>query len=531
MVIFLRFQLASLMGLIFSISLLGGCSTPIVKATDATSPNQYVGWIPDSYKTKAADGLPKLKEQWWLDFNDSELNRLVDQALTNNYDLRIAIARVSQSRAQADAVRSTLFPTIDLVTGYSVQAPQYGVGSATNMSQWNALSSYQVGVQANYEVDIWGKKGFNTDSAMSQAMASEYNREAIALSLIGDVITNYFLYLSLNEQVTVGERNLKEIYKISQGIQRRVNMGDATLIDLSQQSVMQNNTEGIVISQRLQRDNAFNRLAALLGLTPSLLVVKTQSLEEVTPAIVSPGLPSDLLCRRPDIRRAEAMFKGSQSDLYAARANILPSFVLSGGGGYGSTALSALTAPQSLFYNFTANLIAHLFDGGRRDAEERVADAKNVEMLESYASTVIAALRDVESALSAVELSKESYLTLNQARIQAQGLSKMSSRVVEMGGMDYVQLYEIQRIVFNAENAAINARYDQLRSSVDLFKALGGGMKLEKDPCLGGGNLPPPTTAWIGEVKLLEASAKELPPQPNNQKILLNNSALPNVAQ
>lgn len=525
MAIFLRVYVATWVSVILGIGLLGGCAAPLVKETDAKSPNQYIAWIPDFFKTKAPVGLPKLKEQWWLDFNDEELNRLVDQALTNNYDLRIAIARVSQSRAQADVVRSTLFPTVDLVTGYSVQAPQYGVGSAANMSQWNSLSSYQVGVQTNYEVDIWGKKGFNTDSAMSQAMASEYNREAIALSLIGDVITNYFLYLSLNEQVIVGDRNLKEIYKISKGIERRVNLGDATLIDQSQQLVMQNNTEGIVISQKLQRDNAYNRLAALLGITPSLLKVKTRSVEEITPALVAPGLPSDLLCRRPDIRRAEAMFKGSQSDLYAARANILPSFVLSGGGGYGSTALSAITAPQSLFYNFTANLIGHLFDGGRRDAEERVADAKNVEMLESYASTVVAALRDVESALSAVELSKESYVTLNQARVQAQGLSTMSARVVEMGGMDYVQLYEIQRIVFNAESAAINARFEQLRSSVDLYKSLGGGMKLEKDPCLGGGNLPPPTTAWIGEVDTLEASAKNGPVK-NIQVAPVNQTAL-----
>lgn len=487
-----------------SLGLLGACSTPIVKETDATAPKKYISWIPDLFKTKATPGLPKLKEQWWHDFQDEELNRLVDQALTNNFDLRIAIARVAQSRAQVDVVRSTLYPTVDVVTGYTLQAPSSGVGSPQNMSQWNSSSSYQVGVQVNYEVDIWGKKGFNTDSAMAQAMASEYNREAIALSLVGDVITNYFLYQSLSEQIAVGERNLAEIRKISRGIERRVELGDSTLIDLSQQLVMQQNTEGVVVSQRLQRENAFNRLATLLGVTPTLLQVKGRAVEAIRPALVAVGMPSDLLCRRPDIRRAEAMFRGSQADLYAARANILPSFILSGGGGYGSTALTALTAPQSLFYNFTANLIGRAFDGGRRDAEERVADAKNVEMLENYAGTVIAALRDVESALAAVELSKQSYTVLNQARLQAQRLSKMSDRVVEMGGMDYVQLYEIQRIVFTAENAAVNARFEQLRSSVDLFKALGGGMKLDKDPCLGGGKLPPPTTQWVEQTKALE---------------------------
>ena len=477
--------------------MLSGCTAPIVKTTDAPAGDEYVTWLPKYFKTATNERLPPPTELWWKEFGSDELNEFVDIAIANNFDLRVAIARVTQARAQVDVVNAALFPVLDLVPAYAIQAPSAGIGSAGLTTQWQSRSSYQLGALASYEVDIWGKKGFNTQSAISQALASEFSRDAIALSLVGDVATNYFQVLSLNERIVVGERNLIEIRKISKGLKRRLDMGDSTLIDLSQQLILQNNTEALVISQKLQRDDAINRLATLMGRTPSSIKVKMETLESLNVALVQPGLPSELLCRRPDIRRAEAMLESSQADLYSARANILPSFALTGGGGYGSFALSTITSPQSFFYNFGASIVAHVFDGGKRRAEERVADAKNVEMLETYAATVLAALRDVESSLSGIHYTAEGYGYSNQARLQAQKLATMSARVVELGGMDYVQLYEIQRSVFTAEDAAINAKFDQLRASVSLFKAIGGGMTYKGDTCKGGGKLPPADPMWV----------------------------------
>jgi outer membrane protein TolC len=207
-------------------------------------------------------------------------------------------------------------------------------------------------------------------------------------------------------------------------------------------------------------------------------------------------MPSDLLCRRPDIRKAEAMLESAQLDLYAARANLLPSFMLTSGAGFGSFLLSTLTMPQSLYYNLTSNLMQNIFDGGKRESQIQLASAKNVEMLESYANTVLSSLREVEDSLSGIQLTARAYADLSISRDKAQRLTVMSQRVVEMGGMDFVQLYEIQRTVFNSEDAAIQARFDQLRASVDLFKAIGGGTKLENDPCLGGSKLPAADARW-----------------------------------
>jgi outer membrane protein TolC len=235
---------------------------------------------------------------------------------------------------------------------------------------------------------------------------------------------------------------------------------------------------------------------------PFTLKIKGKSLKDIKVPAVEPGLPSDLLCRRPDIRRAEAALEASQADLYSARANLLPSFALTGAGGYGSFLLSTLTMPQSLFYNITSNLIQNVFDGGKRRAEIQVASAKNVELLEAYANAVLGSLRDVEDGLAGVNLTAKQYDALNVSRNRAQLLATMSAKVVERGGMDYVQLYEIQRTVLSAEDSAIGARNDQLAASVSLFKAIGGGTKLQNDPCVGGGKLPAADARWS------EAAAK-----------------------
>ncbi len=490
---------------------LSGCTTPIVKEGDAPDGPEYVRWMPNTFKAPVEQSLPRPTELWWQDFGSDELNSLVDTALTNNYDLKVAIARVAQTRAQADVVKAAESPTIDATGKYGNQAPLPGPGYATSTSQWGTQPLWQAGILANYEVDLWGKKGFNTQSAFSLALASEYNRQAVALSLVGDVATVYFQVVSLDERIGVGERNLEAIRAVGKGMARRVDLGDATIIDLSQQLILQTNTDALVTGLKLQRERAFNRLALLIGRTPSTLKIKGRSVEPLKAPVVAPGLPSDLLCRRPDIRRAEASLESAKADLYSARANLFPSFAITGGAGYGSFLLSQLTMPQSLFYNITSNLVQNIFDGGKRRAEIQVASAKNVELLEAYANTVLAAMRDVEDGLSGVALTAKQYEALNDSRLRAQRLAVMSAKVVERGGMDYVQLYEIQRTVLAAEDSAIAAKNDQLVASVNLYKAIGGGLTLDNNPCFGGGKLPKADARWTENAKEVDSAFDKKP--------------------
>ncbi|CAM3820407.1 efflux transporter outer membrane subunit [Polynucleobacter antarcticus] len=491
---------------------LSACTSPIIKPGDAPPAAEYVRWLPKEFRAPVEASLPRPKELWWRDFESDELNQIVETGITNNYDLRVAVARVAQTRAQAGIVRSAEYPTIDAIGGYSIQAPYPAIGSAPNTAAWSSQGTWQAGALVNYEVNLWGKKGFDTQSAYSQALASEFNRDAVTLTLTGDIVTSYFQVVSLNERITVGQRNLDAIQELTRGLGRRVQLGDATEIDFFQQTILLNNTRAAVVGLQQQRERAFTRLATLVGITPSTLTVKGVSVDKVRVPVVEPGLPSDLLCRRPDIRRAEAMLESAKLDLYSARANLLPNFNLTGGAGFGSFLLSTLTAPQSLYYNITSNLLANIFDAGKRQSQIQLASAKNVEMLESYANTVLSSLREVEDSLSGIQLTARAYSDLSTSRDKAQRLTVMSQRVVLLGGMDFVQLYEIQRTVFNSEDAAIQARFDQLRASVDLFKAIGGGTKLQNDPCLGGTKLPAADARWA---EAASKADKIVGPKPN----------------
>lgn len=513
------------LALLLCASLLSGCSTPIKKDGDAPDGPDYVNWLPKSFSGAGpADQLPRPKERWWQDFGSEELNSLVDIALTNNFELRAAVARVSQTRAQAQVVRAAQSPSLDAVGGYKIQGPAQGVGYAASTDEWGSQPVWQAGLSVSYELDLWGRKGFNTQAAYSTAMASEFNREVVALSLVSDVVTVYFQVMSLTERVSVGERNLETIRTVTRNLERRLDSGDSTLIDVSQQLVLQSNTDAQVTALRLQRERALNRLAFLMGTTPSALRLEGGLVENVKTPVVAAGLPSDLLCRRPDIRRAEAALEAAQADLYAARANLLPSFALSAQGGFGSFLLSSIIAPQSLFYNLSANLVQNIFDGGKRQSEIEVAKSKNFELLEAYANTVLSAMRDVEDGLSGVALTSRQYAALNNARRQARKLAEYSVVVVERGGMDFVQLFQVQGTVIAAEDAAISGRFEQIRASVDLYKAIGGGLRLNANPCLGGGALPKADARWISEA---EKTSPKTMNTPSSKTKRSTQSALP----
>jgi NodT family efflux transporter outer membrane factor (OMF) lipoprotein len=343
---------------------------------------------------------------------------------------------------------------------------------------------YQGGLRVNYEVDLWGKLGFNTESAYQKALVSQYARDSVALILAADVVSTYFSVVSLTERLAVGTRNLNSIIKVRQGIARRVSRGDSTVIDLSQQLILEKNTQANLSLLNGQRVRELNRLAQLQGLVPGTLKVQAASIDAFKRVDLSAGLPSELLCRRPDIKAAEAGLLSAQADLYAARASLLPAFSLSGQGGMGSYYLSTILSPQSFFFNITSNLLQNIFDGGRRDADIRATRARNFELLEAYASTVQAALRDVEDALNGLETTKLRHQALAVSRDQAQQLSANTRKLLEHGVVDFVQLLTIEQTVLASEDAIISARRDQLKAAVDLYKSLGGGAADKQDRCL-----------------------------------------------
>lgn len=487
------------------VTALTGCAAMNPDPEPLPQGQEFVSWVPRNYSTQAfpvieskqgqsepafgkapneQDQLPRPTQTWWFEFGIDELSELVESALANNYDLRVAVARIEQAERQAMIAQASRYPTIDFFSRAEIEAPSGGVGTARSRSEFRSQTTYQLGFRASYEVDLWGRIGFQSESALALARASIFNRQAVALTLTSEVTNTYLQIVSLNERILISEQNREIAQTVADAISKRVEQGDASVLDLQRQQVTIALIQNTQANLRLQRERLMNRLAVFLGKPPSAVTIRNSSLKGVKIPQVSPGLPSEMLCRRPDIRRAEAQLQAASADVNAARANLLPSISLTAEFGQGSLKLSELLQPQSLLYNAAANLVQSVFDFERKENQLATTRARNRELLDTYANTVLAALRDVEDALSGIRLTGMQQQALAEALERNSQLLAMSRRIYERGALDYVSLLDTQRDLFQAQDAEASARFEQLRASVDLFKALGGGVAAENDPCV-----------------------------------------------
>lgn len=466
----------------------------------------YVSWLPrvfqsapppkalDATAAKATDTRPspaiepdrlvRPLQNWWTEFNNSELNALVETALTSNYDLRVAVARIEQAEKQARMADGARAPSVDFFGGIESRAPAAGVGTAASREDWYARRTYQAGLRVNYELDLWGRLGAETRSALELARASVFSREVVALTLVAETVTSYFQYLSLRERIAIAENNRQLAQNVARAVERRLQRGDATLIEQQQQHIAIALIDNNLANLQLQKERTLTRLAVYLGQPPGTIQISGNSLRPTQMPPVAPGLPSELLCRRPDIRRAEAQLASASADVEAARANLLPSVALTGQLGQGSFHLSDLLSPQSLLYSLAGNLTANVFDGERKENRVAQTRARNRELLEQYASTVLAALRDVEDALAGIRLTQQQQQALTEALGRNNRLLELSQQIYKTGALDYISLLDLQRNVHLAQDAEASARFEHARATIDLFKALGGGFApSQADPC------------------------------------------------
>lgn len=495
-----RLALISVLGL--SLSACTSLSTDPAKLPES---QDFVAWMPRSYsntpfpaiqskasspvadpksQVKESDRLPRPTQTWWLEFGSEELGDLVETALANNYDLRVAVARIEQAERQALIANSARYPEINFFVTRGMEGPAGGLGTATSRDTYQHKNEYSFGFRASYEVDLWGKIGYQADAALAQARASVFNRQAVALTLASEVTTAYLQILSLNERLDISEKNIEIANQVADALLKRVEQGDSTVIDLQRQQVTIALLQNVQANLKLQRERLINRLAVLLGRPPSTVKIQSKDLSGVKIPRVTPGLPSELLCRRPDIRRAEAQLAAASADVNAARANLLPSMTLTGSFGQGSQQLSDLLKPQSLLYNAAANLIQNIFDAGKRENQLASARARNRELLDTYANTVLAALRDVEDALAGIRLTEMQQTALAEVLSRNNRLLDLSRTIFDRGALEYIAFLDTQRDVFQAQDSEANARFEQARAAVDLFKALGGGLAPENDPCV-----------------------------------------------
>jgi NodT family efflux transporter outer membrane factor (OMF) lipoprotein len=447
--------------LVLLVWLLGACA-------HEDGPGLSAGDTPGAWEaTVAPEAQVWPSADWWRGFGSEELNGLIVAAQANNLDLAAAATRVLQADAQARGVGAALLPSVSLGAGVSRAGPIDG--------STPARSSFSLDLGASYEVDFWGRNASRLSAADFSALASRYDRETVALTVSSSVATSYLQILSIRDRIAIANKSLEAARGVLKITEARVSAGVAVPLELAQQRSNVAGQEAAIPGLQQDERAARAALALLVGVPMQGFDVKGVTVAGLRAPRVAAGLPSGLLARRPDVRQAEALLRGGDANIDAARAAFFPTISLSGSLGASSASLSTLLSGGNIGYAIGASLLQVIFDGGKLAADEDAAVARRQELLLGYRRTVISAFSDVDVALGLV-MSIEEQLRLSQVQAdQAAEAYRIATLRYRAGVEGFLSVLDSQRALNAAENQLATVRLLRLQASVALYRALGGG--------------------------------------------------------
>jgi multidrug efflux system outer membrane protein len=450
---------------------LGACATAI----DTSRPQLD---MPATWAEAAPAGL-ELQREWWRGFGSSELSALIELSLADSPDVIIAAERVTQAEIAARSAGASLFPLLTVsadTDSFRVKSGASGRNGATPtpLSGWTKSESTGVSLAVNYEVDVWGRVAATTRSANASLNASRYDLETVRLTLTTGVANAYFQILALRMQLQVAQDNLAISEKLFAIVEARYRFGAASALDVSRQRSTVLAQRATILPLQVQERQTVSALAILLGRQPQALQVAAQTLDTLAVPEVSPGLPSTLITRRPDVASVEAQLLAGSANVAAARAALLPTISLTGVAGNSSAALLSLGAP-AYSVGIAASIVQTLFDGNRLRLQVESSESARRQLAENYRRTVYTALKEVDDALGNATRNREQELAQIEIRneaLRALGLSELRYRE---GADDLNSLLDAQRTLFTAEDRLTQLKLLRLTGTTDVFKALGGG--------------------------------------------------------
>lgn len=447
-------------------AVLTGCAVgPDYERPVVEIPEQYVGAVAAADESVA--NLP-----WWSLFQDAALVALIEAALDDNRDLRVAAARIDEARARYGVTRSAQFPTLN-AQGNAAR------GNAGELVSPNVgiTNSYFGGLAAAYEVDLWGQYRRGTEAARAALLASEDNRRVVLISLIADVASAYLLLRDLDARLNIAEATLQLRQESTSLIRERFDKGTVPLLDVNQAEVQEGEAAAQKASIRRQIRETENLLNLLVGRNPQT-ILRGARLTEAAAALAVPavpvGLPSELLERRPDVRRAERELAAQTARIGVAKSLRFPAIRLTGSFGVASDELSGLSSGTEI-WGVGVDILAPIFDAGRRRAQVDEEVARTEQALNAYEQSILGALREVEDALAGIQGYREELAARNFQVAAAQSASSLSRARYNGGVTDYLEVLDSERSLFSAELAASQVRRLELVALVQLYRALGGG--------------------------------------------------------
>ena len=429
------------------------------------------GDIPSEWEQQIAPDAPVWPDsEWWTQFESEELDRVIVDVAAGNLSLAAAAQRIIQADARVRIIGSALLPGIDAGISGSRSGNVNDAGSFE--------SSFGADFRASYELDFWGANRGNLRAAEAGQAASRADRATVALTAVAAAANTYFQLLSLRERLEIARLNLELAESVLAVTQARVRNGVSPPLELSQQlgQIAGQRAEIPQLEQQVLETRA--ALAFLTGRPPEGFDVAGQNLDAIVTPTVSPGIPSELLLRRPDLVSAEAGLVAAHADIVAARAALFPSMSLSAGGGVSSGSLRGLLdAPLGI--SIGASLSQLIFDAGARRAQRDAAEAAELETLANYRNTVISAFADVEIALGNITNLAEQEMYEIEQTAQAQVAFDIVTARYQEGAVDYLTLLDAQRTLYQARDSLGQIKLARLQAVVDLFQALGGGWHVE----------------------------------------------------
>lgn len=440
---------------------LGACTT-------AVGPNYQKPAIavPEQlYGATGADASAKsiAEAQWFEVFNDAALRSLIEEAMRNGYDVRVAIARVEEARARYGIAGAARYPDLDyeVRTGYGRQSGETGAALLAN-------------VGAFWEVDLWGRVRRLNEAARAQYLASEEGSRAVRLSLASEVASAYFDLRELDAELAIAQQTVGAFQNTFDLFDKRLQGGTASGLETSRAEALLANAAAQIPLIEREIIATENQINLLVGRTPGPIARGAALSEQPLPASVPAGLPSALLLRRPDVRAAEQALIAANANVGVAEASLYPTLSLTGLLGVQSAELGELFN-EGRTWNVQAGLLGPIFNAGRLRNQRRVAVAQFEQALAQYEQSVTRALADASTSLvtveklAAVETQRERALRANEEAVRLANLR------YESGFSAYFEVLDAMQQLFTAQNNLVRLRRDRLVALVQLYRALGGG--------------------------------------------------------
>ncbi|ART82776.1 hypothetical protein CBP31_09175 [Oceanisphaera profunda] len=445
---------------LFCALLLAGCAS-----TDTSDRPDIVYKMASQWSTSTptSNQNQALHQAWWLDFNSPVLTDLITTALSANPDVLIAAERIMQAEAQVQGANASLFPSLNL-----------GAGSDKSWQQHGSQESSRANLGISYELDLWGKLSAQRQAAAAGLAISEYDLASAQLMLTTGVANAWVQLLTLDERIRINEKNLATAESNFAIVEAKYKYGAATLSDFYRQRGAVASQQASLLPLREQRRQTESALAILLGRAPQDYHLASQPLAELALPRLAPGLPSELLTRRPDLAAAEAQLQAADANVSAARAALLPSVQLTGSGGLASQALLSLANPVNTL-GLGASLSQILFDGGRLRSQVKISEARQRELVLNYQKAILQALKETEDALGNLALSQAQIAQQQRIVDDAQHTLDLTDIRYRAGADELLLLLDAQRTLFSADEQLVNLRQSQFSATLDLIKALGGG--------------------------------------------------------